>query len=247
MKAILLLAASLLGKQILGAEALDVIASAKKLADKPNYSWTTTVFVPPGTGGRFRPGPSFGKTEKEGYTWFSMIKGQHNALAVMKGGKGVVLWDGEWKTFDEMLQERQPRPERFLARKLKFFFKLPPAEAEDLVSKVKSLKKEADVYNGELSEHGAKALLTFRRSCDGDPMVSGGKGTARFWVTDGRLAKYEYHVEGLVHFNGEDRKIDRTVTTEIMEAGTTKVEVPQEAKNKLSLTRLVTTSEELGR
>jgi hypothetical protein len=35
-------------------------------------------------------------------------------------------------------------------------------------------------------------------------------------------------------FNGEDRDIDRTTTTEFKDIGTTKIEVPEAAKKKLS-------------
>jgi hypothetical protein len=34
-------------------------------------------------------------------------------------------------------------------------------------------------------------------------------------------------------FNGEDRDVNRTTTTEIKDVGTTKVEVPADAKPKL--------------
>ena len=44
----------------------DVQGAIKKLADSANYSWTTTV-----EGGRGR-GPSDGKTEKNGYTSFTI-------------------------------------------------------------------------------------------------------------------------------------------------------------------------------
>jgi hypothetical protein len=35
-------------------------------------------------------------------------------------------------------------------------------------------------------------------------------------------------------FNGNDVEIDRTTTTEIKDVGSTKVEIPDEAKKKLS-------------
>ena len=56
----------------------------------------------------------------------------------------------------------------------------------------------------------------------------------KFWIKDGVLSKYEYKVQGKVSFNGNDRDVDRTTTTEIKDIGTTKVEVSDEAKKKLS-------------
>ena len=42
----------------------EVTKAAKALAEKENYSWKTTVTVPEGT--QFRPGPTEGKTAKDG-------------------------------------------------------------------------------------------------------------------------------------------------------------------------------------
>jgi hypothetical protein len=41
-------------------------------------------------------------------------------------------------------------------------------------------------------------------------------------------------VQGKVSFGGNDRKVDRTTTIEIKDIGSTKVQVPEEAKGKLS-------------
>src|SRR5262249_40123264 len=48
----------------------DVLAAAKKLGDQPNYSWRTTVAVPESA--QFKPGPTEGRTEKDGYTHLTM-------------------------------------------------------------------------------------------------------------------------------------------------------------------------------
>ncbi len=55
----------------------------------------------------------------------------------------------------------------------------------------------------------------------------------KFWVKDNLLAKYEIKVKGTVNFNGNERKVDRTTTTEIKDVGATKLEVPEEAKKKM--------------
>ena len=44
---------------------------------------------------------------------------------------------------------------------------------------------------------------------------------------------YEVKVKGKVSFNGNDRDVDRTTTVEIKDIGSTKIEVPEEAKKKL--------------
>jgi hypothetical protein len=125
-------------------------------------------------------------------------------------------------------------PQRFLALRLKNL-KAPGPDAEEIAGKVKELKKEGEAYSGDFTEEGAKYLVTFvRGGVPGGPTVNSGKGAAKFWVKDGQLSKYEYHVEGSIKFNGEDRDMDRTTTIEIKDVGTTKVEVPDGAKKKLS-------------
>ena len=59
------------------------------------------------------------------------------------------------------------------------------------------------------------------------------QGTAKFWVKDGVLSKYQTKVKGTVSFNGNDRDVDRTTTVEIKDIGSTKVTVPDEAQKKL--------------
>ena len=48
------------------------------------------------------------------------------------------------------------------------------------------------------------------------------------------LTKHESEVSGKATFEGNERDVDRTTTTEIKDVGSTKVEVPEEAKKKLS-------------
>ena len=209
-----------------------VIGAAKKLAEKANYSWKTTVTVPEGS--QFRPGPTEGKTEKNGITHLTMSFGGNESQAVFKGDKAAVTTpDGGWQSVAEL--ENAEGPGRFWARMLRNF-KAPAAQASEMVADVKELKKDGDAFAGDLTEAGAKALLTFRpRGGGGEgPTVSDAKGTAKFWLKDGVLAKYEFKVTGKVSFNGNDRDVDRTTTTEIKDVGTTKVEVPAEAKQKLN-------------
>ena len=48
------------------------------------------------------------------------------------------------------------------------------------------------------------------------------------------LAKYEFKVSGKISFNGNDRDVERTTTVETKDVGSTKVEVPEAAKKKLT-------------
>ena len=64
------------------------------------------------------------------------------------------------------------------------------------------------------------------------PEPKNAKGSVKFWVKDGLLAKLELKLQGIINFNGEDRDVNRTTTVEIKDVGTTKVNVP--ASKKLS-------------
>ncbi len=210
----------------------DVKSAAKQLADKSNYSWKTTVESTGGGGGRGRPGPTEGKTEKDGFTVLAITRGDNTIEAVLKGGKGAVKTQDGWKSLSEAADEGQGNAGRFFARMLQNY-KVPAAQAEDLASKAKELKKTDDAYAGELTEEGAKELFTFGRPGGNAPAVSGAKGSVKFWLKDGVLSKYEFRLQGKVNRDGSETDVDRTSTVEIKDVGSTKVEVPEGAKNKL--------------
>ncbi|HIG30580.1 MAG TPA: hypothetical protein EYQ50_23395 [Verrucomicrobiales bacterium] len=68
----------------------------------------------------------------------------------------------------------------------------------------------------------------------GGPEVSNPQGSVKFWIKEGVLTKYQYSVQGSISFNGNDRDVDRTTTVEISNIGSTQIEIPTAAKNKLS-------------
>ena len=219
-----------------------VKAAAKKLAEKASYSWkTTTEMGEAAAGSRWRPGPTEGKTDKEGLTCLSMTRGETSVTAVMKGTKAAIKTDEGWQTPEELSGggggQGGPNPARFAARTVQNY-KVPAVEVEALIEKVKDLTLSGDAYAGDLTEEGAKALMSLgRRPGAGGgegPAISGAKGSVKVWLKDGLVAKYAVKVQGSISFNGNDMNIDRTTTTEIKDVGTTKVEVPAEAKAKVS-------------
>jgi hypothetical protein len=225
---------SLITLPLMAAESDDVKTAAKKLADASNYSWRTTVAVPEGS--RFKPGPTEGKTEKDGYTFLSMTMNDNTVEAVLKGDKGAAKMEEGWQSLSELAGDGQPGPGTFMARRLTNY-KTPAMEAETIAGKTKELKKDGDAFSGDLTEEGAKALLAFggrRGGGQNPPETKNAKGSVKFWLKDGQLAKYEYKVSGTMTFNGEDRDIERTTTVEIKDVGKTKVEVPEGAKKKIS-------------
>ena len=231
----------------------DVKAAVKKLTDASGYSWKTTVTMPENS--RFRPGPTEGKTEKDGYTCVSMTMREDSKLeGIMKGDKVAVKGqDGAWKTPEEMAAarsaeggnggggggERRGPGRGFGGGRMFQNYKTPAAQADELAGKAKDLKKADDAVSGDLPEDAVKQLLSFGgRGRDGGnsgngPDIKDAKGSVKFWLKDGALAKMELKVSGSMSFNGNDRSLERTTTTEISGVGSTKVEVPEEAKKKL--------------
>jgi len=216
----------------------DVTAAAKKLSDQSSYSWkssTENAAAAQGGGGRFRPGPTEGKTEK-GSTFLSMVRGENTTEAYLKGGKGAVKLQDGWKSLTEASADDGGggfNPGRFLALTLQNY-RLPAAEAEELAGKSKDLKAADGVVSGDLTEEGAKSFLAFRGFGGNAPEISGAKGSVKFWVKDGALTKYQYTVQGNIKFGDNDREVNRTTTVEIKDIGSTTVTVPEAAAKKLT-------------
>jgi hypothetical protein len=205
----------------------EVKATAKKLVEAGNYTWKTTVEF-----GNFT-GTTDGKTDKGGVVWLSMAFGDNTTEAVRKGEKWAVKTpDHEWQSLSDLEKEAgsDPGPQQFLIRRLQNF-KTPAAEAAELPDKAAELTKDGDAYSGKLTDAGAKELLAFGRRA-AEPKNA--KGSVKLWTKAGGLSKYEVKLQGTMQFNGEDRDIDRTSTTEFKDVGTTKIEIPEAASKKLS-------------
>jgi len=217
----------------------DVKAAAAALGSAANYTWHTSVAVPEDA--QFKPGPTDGKTEKGGYTTLTLSTfGDTTVDAAIKGTNGAIKsQDNGWQTLAEATAGGGGggggfNPATFVARQVQDF-KVPAVEAASLADAAKDLKAGDKGITGDLTEDGAKALMAFRGGRRGGPppAITNPKGSVTFTIADGKLTKYQFHVSGSMDFNGNPFDIDRTTTVEIKDVGTTKVEVPAEAKKKL--------------
>ena len=217
----------------------DVTAAAKKLGAQDSYSWKQTSEN--AGGGGFGGGAVQGKAQKDGLIWTSREGRNNNTIeSFQKGEKGAVKTQDGWQSLAELAANQGGGNGgggggggRFMAMGMRNF-KAPAEQAADLASKVKELKADGDCCGGDLTEDGAKSLLSFGGRGGGNgPEISGAKGSVKFWVKDGALTKYEFKVKGTISFNGNDRDVDRTTTVEIKDVGTTKIEIPDDAKKKL--------------
>jgi len=224
----------------------EVKGAAKKLADASGYSWkmTTEMGTAAGGGGgagagRMRPGPTEGKAIKDGTICVTMTRGDTTTEVYKQGEKGAVKTPEGWQSFAEMAESGgggggQGGRGNYMTRMFRNF-KAPAAQAVDIVEKTQGLKKEADAYVGELTAEGVKSLMMMGGRPGGQgPEIADPKGSVKFWMKDGVLTKYEYRVSGKMTFNNNERDMDRTVKVEIKDVGTTKIEMPAEAKKKLS-------------
>src|SRR5262245_20831330 len=106
----------------------EVVNAAKKLGEKANYSWKTTVVVPEGA--PFKPGPTEGKTEKDGFT-HAKLSFRDNTSEIVKKGEKVAFTnqDGDWQTPADA--ENDQGPGRFMAA-IAQNLKVPAAQAAEV-------------------------------------------------------------------------------------------------------------------
>ncbi len=215
----------------------DAQAAILKLANTTNYSWTVAV-----EGGRGNQQPVTYKTEKDGYTTFT-VAGQEgdSSDVVMKGGKAVVKQADGWKTTADLQKAADDAggfsPELIVLIRISNL-NPPAAQAKSLIDNVHDVKKAEDGYMADLTEAMAKDLLTFKlpagSATDFPAMiVKNAKGTLKLWTKDGVVSKMEIHLTGSRSFNGQDTEVNQITTTTVKDIGTTKVTVPDEAKKKL--------------
>ncbi len=214
----------------------DVKAAAQKVADAPSYTWTTSTEM---ANSQFGASKITGKSLKGSFALITSERDGNVTTAVVKGEKGVLKTDEGWKTAEDLRNAggggggggggRGMRGAMLLRTR-------PPADdVLRMVDKVGELKSADGVISGDLTEAGAKELMSMGRGRPGGqaPEPKNAKGSVKFWVKDGQLSKVQVKVSGTMSFNGEDRDIERTSTHEIKDVGTTEVKVPEEASKAL--------------
>jgi hypothetical protein len=211
----------------------DKVSSAiQQLGKKPNYSWTTTTKEADGSTGRV--GPIAGKAEKAGLTYLSFALSGIPLEVYMNGQKGVAKVLEGWQTFDEIAETGGTA-----AAVVSYLrsYKAPDAESAVLSEQIKDVKEADGAISGDLKEAAVKELLELgarRRAGEELPKIADPKGTVKFWIQDGLLTKYEVNFRGKVSVGDRKMDVNRTVTVQIKDAGSTKLVLPAEAKQKMS-------------
>jgi hypothetical protein len=215
----------------------DIRAALQKLSDSPNYSWKTKMQ------GGFVDGTAEGKTEKNGYTWLSLPFGDGNYQIVIKGDKAAVQTDDGWESSGEALASGSdpPSPETIAAR-IAQNFRCPADQVLDELDNLQNIQKTDSGYKADFSDEAAKRALLFRprhmattNPDNNAPQMDASNAKASIQITlkDGQISQIQLHTTGTVTFDGDDRDVDRTMTTDISDVGTTTTNVPGDAKAKL--------------
>lgn len=112
----------------------------------------------------------------------------------------------------------------------------PHEELGVMVSSHASWNVEGDVISGTLTDLGAQLLLVHDGQKEIEPLRAA--GTFKLWMRNGLVVKYQVALEGILSVTmktGGRQKIEvrQTMNTVIRDIGTTKFEVPDEARRKL--------------
>ena len=233
-KALLIGLIGLLAPTLFAAESepqAKVATATRQLGDKPNYGWTTNIRD--GGSNPVEHPPIVGKTDKSGLICLRFMNGGIPSEVYMNGQKGTVGGPTVWRTFDEVAKSGG-----FAAGVVGMLrsWKTPVAEATDLLGKVKNVKEVDGVMSGELNADAAKPLLEFIAPTfqgQAPPKIADPEGSVKFWIQDGMLKKYELSIQGRVIRGDQESQASRTTLVEVKNIGTTKLEVPEEAKQKL--------------
>lgn len=216
----------------------DAKAAAEKLAAAPCYSWTAKTEM---ANSQFPASTIMGKADKGGFAVVTQERDGNKTVAVIKGEKGAVKTDEGWKTAEELRAAAQGGGggggRGGMRAGMLLRTRLPADDAVKMLDHVKEVKAMDGCLCGELTEAGAKELMSLGRGRGGQggqaPEAKNAKGMIKYWLKDGVVSKMEVKVSGTMNWGGEDRDIERTTTYEIKDVGTTTVEVPAEAKAKI--------------
>ena len=204
----------------------DVTAALAKVVDAGNYSWSRVTDDTASGGGTL---VETGKTDTAGYTLVDLNSGDLYLHVALKGGSGVINAGQGWKSAEDLAD--QGRAVRAVARIIRGI-KSPIMVAREVISKAPELKREADTCKAEFTGTEAMDLLAQVFDVRGRDMTNPTVGV-EFSVREGVLTRYEVRAAGTVSRQGVDTQVVRTITVELSSVGSTKVEVPDEAKAKL--------------
>jgi hypothetical protein len=213
-----------------------VSGAIAKLKAAPNCSWTATTVAGPDA--PFTPAPVKGQADSSGLAKFNASFGDNSAEVIIKGDKVAFKGEDGWAL---AVPSGEFGPSMFaliLARNGS-----ASDEASLILKGIKEVKSlDGDALGGDLSADAASDLLGFgphrnaakpNSDAPAFPGPTNCKGSAKFWIKDGTLVKYQTHLTGTANFGGNESSMDFTRTTEVQDVGSTKLSIADEAKKLL--------------
>ena len=237
----------------------DIRAAIDKLRASPSYSWKTTTIttnVPQQPLSLLVPVPSQGRILADGTAQFTLkvlplfappcefvVRGPLGAVRnvslrgtpawasladVERGDPAKVLGDlfGGATPVGLGLEHRDllTRLTQAAAN-----FKSPTYMASDLLSRMRQLKLAGAIYAGEIPPSEVIELIGSAGFFAGsESTLTSLKGAGTVWVTKGVLTKFEFSVSGIAPVQAKAGFTFKR-STEILDVGSTKIEVPREA------------------
>jgi hypothetical protein len=112
----------------------------------------------------------------------------------------------------------------------------PHEELAIIVSSHATLEAVGEIISGTVTDMGAALLLVRDGQSDVEPLTSA--GSFRLWLKNGVVIKYQLKLEGqLVVSRWKKVNVTLNATTSLKEFGTTRVDIPIEARDKLAMAR----------
>jgi hypothetical protein len=226
----------------------DLAAAAKKTAEARTYSFkgeTNTELPAFGGGGGGPQGPQKFEGKHDAEAGTHILTDTQEIVKI--GKKTATRPRAEWRVTEEGADPQGGRGGGF-GRGMRGMFggaavRAPHEELADFGSKVSKVTKkgsketlgetECDVFEAELTEEAAKAVVPGGGMLNRIPDATI-SGSAKVWVDgDGRIVKYVVKGTVTASFQGNDFEMSSTRTTTIYDVERTKVEIPADAKKAI--------------
>ena len=107
----------------------------------------------------------------------------------------------------------------------------PHEDLAIIVSSHETLVCEGPTASGTLTDLGAQLLLVREGQTDVTPVSA--QGTFKLWFQEGRVARYQLRLEGILLVGGKTAHVRQTSETTLSRVGTTRFDVPREVREKL--------------
>jgi putative heme-binding domain-containing protein len=227
--------------------------AARKLAAQTSYRWTTkAIFAEPQLSVIGGGGTTDGWTEKGGYTRVALPAALGGQEFVTRAGKAAVFVEGNWQTLQQAAARSgaQPGLPWLMAfnPRLVIDFKLPAAQAEEYLEAAETFSQDGDTVRAVFRPEAASDLLDFGgplrfrrrrgrtgrpRGSDDNPLIgpiNDPKGSVTFRIRNGVVTGFTLTLSGSREIFGRETRLERSITTSIIGLGTTRVDVPEDAR-----------------